>query len=437
MNSSQSVCWRRGEVFNYESIWSILHKFCEWNSAGPRDVWDLFGQPGPSAASINTIISRHANLENEQWVNRSTLQTFLGFSAEAVRNLFVRRYTLLDMECRWNRQNLRFCPECIKIGYHSPIHLLPFVSHCPIHHQRLRTECPRCSKQIPYAIPLKTCTPYTCDCGYNFQRTKQSRPPVDFDLRAMHELVIWIDIVNEKSKKLTPLLIRGRSILDFVEDDAATLAIRIQEIEPTILAPRSAFHSSATVNRITRRPGSIVSLDEIIDRDTILLAIYKAIARRISRGQNEETEIKRRGFSLAAWRDDRADRRRIALLAWRMYWEGNRDSLNARPSSLSDGHWKTHFLLRIRNLFDRQGQGAFKCDPAYVLWSAQHIVAAACIGLYSECVRRSAAYSSVSEAYLLANELSGELVPSCIAEYISSPKRSLSLHFWIDASITR
>lgn len=42
---------------------------------------------------------------------------------------------------------LRFCSQCIKRGYHSPIHLLPWITHCPLHPTfRLKSPCLRCRR---------------------------------------------------------------------------------------------------------------------------------------------------------------------------------------------------------------------------------------------------------------------------------------------------
>jgi len=43
----------------------------------------------------------------------------------------------------------RQCPQCAKGLYHTDIYILPWLTHCPIHHCELTTICPGCNKSWP------------------------------------------------------------------------------------------------------------------------------------------------------------------------------------------------------------------------------------------------------------------------------------------------
>jgi hypothetical protein len=46
-------------------------------------------------------------------------------------------------------RHLRFCPECLKIGYHARYFQLLSLAECPIHHLTLLDECPNCGAKTP------------------------------------------------------------------------------------------------------------------------------------------------------------------------------------------------------------------------------------------------------------------------------------------------
>ncbi len=54
---------------------------------------------------------------------------------------------LLDKQ--FYNKPLRNCWKCSERGYHSFLYNYPWLVHCPVHHERLSTHCPKCSKPWP------------------------------------------------------------------------------------------------------------------------------------------------------------------------------------------------------------------------------------------------------------------------------------------------
>jgi hypothetical protein len=48
--------------------------------------------------------------------------------------------------------NLRFCPSCMRTGFHATLFQFMPIARCPIHDDRLLEACPGCGGQIPYRL---------------------------------------------------------------------------------------------------------------------------------------------------------------------------------------------------------------------------------------------------------------------------------------------
>lgn len=67
---------------------------------------------------------------------------------------------------RLGTETFRYCRACIRVGYHSHLHQLPWITSCPWHGVRLRRDCPRCgirSRVTGDAGPRLL----TCACGFD------------------------------------------------------------------------------------------------------------------------------------------------------------------------------------------------------------------------------------------------------------------------------
>ena len=164
--------WRPGQPALYESLWSVLHKFCWLNRVNGRAVMRHYrsatdrattfrfkGDEGPSGFVHDLRFRGALDLEafsgaigtSASWCDYAV------FDGVGPRRLLRRALATF----------LRFCPTCIASGFHSPIFQSVGERHCPIHGDLLRDCCPRCGRRIPYSLPTTKFQPYGCSCGAN------------------------------------------------------------------------------------------------------------------------------------------------------------------------------------------------------------------------------------------------------------------------------
>ena len=59
--------------------------------------------------------------------------------------------------------DLRYCPECLRMGFHSALYQWRFLSVCPLHRTPLSMGCPRCGEAIAYRLEPALCdSPLRC-----------------------------------------------------------------------------------------------------------------------------------------------------------------------------------------------------------------------------------------------------------------------------------
>ncbi|MGZ9709208.1 hypothetical protein ACXX82_00675 [Glaciimonas sp. GNP009] len=61
--------------------------------------------------------------------------------------------------------DFRYCPRCMRRGYHSVVHQIALVTHCPIHGNALQNACVRCDSKTLYRLnAILLDAPFRC--GY-------------------------------------------------------------------------------------------------------------------------------------------------------------------------------------------------------------------------------------------------------------------------------
>lgn len=171
---SGAVNWRPDAVSEFESLWSIVHKFAHLNRAGAVDVRIILGR-----AKWAKKLERGAFYWNEGQVDLhylgcldpNRLAQRLGLSQRQVEWSEAAAYALPAFEsdnkllvATW--PHLSYCPECIQKGFHSSLYQLRWIVRCPIHDGSLVNRCPGCGEFIPYQLfPKALVNPYGCKCG--------------------------------------------------------------------------------------------------------------------------------------------------------------------------------------------------------------------------------------------------------------------------------
>lgn len=71
---------------------------------------------------------------------------------------------------------LRYCPTCLRYGWHSSLFQHWALPMCPVHSENLRTGCPACGKEIIANLVVMARAQMTCDsCGCVFRRGVDSK----------------------------------------------------------------------------------------------------------------------------------------------------------------------------------------------------------------------------------------------------------------------
>lgn len=163
------INWRPESTNSYESIWSVIRKYAYLNRI-PKSFSksDLLGIKNSQAK----ISGSHSIRYDSRLLSR-----LLGGEGEAntawLDPYVFGREIIQYFECA-RSPSLRYCDECIRRGYHSPIHQLPWVKYCPIHLSMLKDCCPQCHSHIDLETWIDPCgsrkrapvANYGCHCGY-------------------------------------------------------------------------------------------------------------------------------------------------------------------------------------------------------------------------------------------------------------------------------
>jgi hypothetical protein len=134
-----------GYVFNpkwvdpHESIVSILWKFARMNRLAGHVV----------AGQVATItIDPYEGIEpRRDTVDIQRLRRTLGLRLYQLRASLIPR-SLQRSSSRY----FRYCPKCLKRGYHGVLHQLEPLQQCPMHGCWLETACGHCHQTSPYRL---------------------------------------------------------------------------------------------------------------------------------------------------------------------------------------------------------------------------------------------------------------------------------------------
>lgn len=194
-------CWKPGETFRYESLWSLLNKICLWNAVSPSYLASLLGRT-KIPSNVN-----HCDLTMPDKDITKTIIDLTGIDGKIFHESILIAYLKIRNSTPFVVTRLRFCPVCISQGYHSVIFQLGFVERCPAHNKMLSDKCPRCGQEIPYKISrLNHPNPYTCNCGHKLWVLKSLKTDTDnqfgneFFENGFKEVIIWLRTKSEKHK---------------------------------------------------------------------------------------------------------------------------------------------------------------------------------------------------------------------------------------------
>jgi len=155
------MTWVALGASQFESDWMAWHRFLWMNAITGGDLWRaLTGEAHRSGLPFNKNFSaRYMELMTSTPLMRKFAQHF---RTRSLRSSFGPRTgrEMLDV------QTIRFCPECLRACFHSPVFQLACIKCCPLHGCDLVTACPRCGGTAgqPMFEPSLIRHPLACEC---------------------------------------------------------------------------------------------------------------------------------------------------------------------------------------------------------------------------------------------------------------------------------
>lgn len=452
-----AFCWRPYWSSRLESLWSLLRKFAHLNAINHYEIVKLYKCNDVSQEIQNRKWCLRVDLRHFGSLDPSKLSIILGISpddlAEATVLPFVREHEADILTSNF----LRFCPTCIRQGFHSPLHQLLFLPKCPAHGDWLEIRCTKCvTHPIPYKLPsisskeLSKCAHMVHGLNQlprhaNTSKFQKEAAKREMAFVAMAELLAKRVEINA----LEPLILlrgsRGGGQKYLTRHLKKLSGYWIQVFGA---APRkkslNVFAAAGTHRRVVRHETSCTretrsSFDSKAGLpwrkaaeawDLELYRIYKAIRRHLTRyGLSHHRRCIVRDGKHLGW--DRVIlnlQGRIcpianALLLWRMFLEGVTD-----PYMLFQSH------RRFR-------EGAYYSritwtPPSDTLpnWVLRRIFVLECIGLFHECLLLAKALYRRNTYSFQVRYIQGKRIPHWLIEEHDSGE--VIMHWWISRSLS-
>ncbi|MFL1997229.1 hypothetical protein VYF65_002991 [Lysinibacillus irui] len=164
------ITWSNNWVSDCESLWSILAKFKIANEVCSNYIQKEF------------VKSNQPTLNNP--LDKFLPDNFDYHSFSEQTGLFLIHYFQFQSDC-WglsnvntnaikelSTENLRYCPICIKDGFHSYLHQLKYIHSCPFHQTTYLIEnCENCNLPINLYSSTFDYPTYQCKCGKELAET--------------------------------------------------------------------------------------------------------------------------------------------------------------------------------------------------------------------------------------------------------------------------
>lgn len=399
--STHNVCWRPQWVNKFESLWSLIRKFAILNFATGRDLRDVFSRDRDQQMRSEPRWRLDSDLRFFGSLDPVRLVSVFNLSESALCEALVDHYVKSREALHVSADVLRFCPTCLKNGFHSAIYQLLFVRSCPLHGDSLRSHCQACDmRHIPYtlssAITADSAGCYQCrDSWAGSPRHESAYLNASRNYEALAYLSNWlVRRTHRTTIDPPPKLWLG------AESSAKWNQRRLQHLPrywadvlncelPDSLITRSkpVIH---VVRKLCNRPNRLQRMNQTREnalRDSgnqewtlELFSIYKSVRRYLMRTRlflhiKCIARVCRHGWLDQWMADGKICPAANALVLWRMYLEGV-----PKPNSLITsyrGYNSRHgFPVRI------QWQPPINSLPQKIL---HHLFVWECLAIFEEC----------------------------------------------------
>jgi hypothetical protein len=151
---SPRITCRWGTLRPFESLWMLGQKLAALNYVAPQMI--------DRVAFNREYVGRKWSVT----ANLTVLSEALGCDAHTLEPFDPRHLLGIPDTQRleiFRSSELRFCPVCLRLGFHSEIFQLHGLQACPQHGCRLQNDCPGCQRHTSIEEFLPA---LTCRCGY-------------------------------------------------------------------------------------------------------------------------------------------------------------------------------------------------------------------------------------------------------------------------------
>ncbi len=103
----------------------------------------------------------------------------------------------------------RYCQNCIRVGFHSEFHQLPWITSCPWHQEPLQVDCPSCGRSTFGNTTLCKAL-LTCECGFDLfdpDISIRQRAAPGGAIRTMDAYLAWC----ERERKMNTIVCSSRT----------------------------------------------------------------------------------------------------------------------------------------------------------------------------------------------------------------------------------
>lgn len=220
------IVWRKEWINAYESPWSIFEKVCLANQVSRTELLRTLGNHDVKNIKSSIIGNNRREFIQLSGFDPIMLKQYLGCDLVG-HNRSIIETILKPIEyfrehiLTWFTESMRWCPDCMRMGYHSWLHQFALVHICPIHQIKLISSCPGCLNEIPFLLSdIRLNDPFTCKCGYklaDFTNTLWSEwnIPVNITDDSVSE---WIEPVRKNDYDRLLFLPRSASVQMFSLD---------------------------------------------------------------------------------------------------------------------------------------------------------------------------------------------------------------------------
>ncbi|MEQ6353188.1 hypothetical protein ABNX05_01000 [Lysinibacillus sp. M3] len=162
--------WNRDWIHSYISNWCIFERFKFSNALNNNDLLGIFGNNNVKAVKrIEGAGDYLRNLVSLSGLDKEKTIKIIGVNLKSRNSLLYKKIKpILGLNYAYAiKDNITFCPSCIKFGFHSIFHQMTLFKTCVFHpNETLLDSCEKCGKVLgKYLLSNFSNPPFTCECG--------------------------------------------------------------------------------------------------------------------------------------------------------------------------------------------------------------------------------------------------------------------------------